>query len=144
MPTLTPYLNFDGNTEEAFNFYRSVFGGDFMGEGFMRFGGMPDSDQLPEEIKNRVMHVTLPVGDSLLMASDTMPGYGGEFVVGNNSSIMISPESREEADRLFDALSEGGKAEMPMQDMFWGAYFGSFTDKYGVSWMIHYQAQNEH
>lgn len=143
MPTLVPYLNFDGKTEEAFNFYRSVFGGDFMGEGFMRFGGMPEGDQIPEEVKNRVMHVTLPVGDTFLMGSDTMPGYGKEFVQGNNSQIMINPETREEADRLFAELSDGGNVEMGMQDTFWGAYFGSFTDKFGVCWMIHHQTGKE-
>lgn len=143
MPTLVPYLNFDGKTEEAFNFYRSVFGGEFMGEGFMRFGGMPDCEEMPDDVKNRVMHVTLPFGDTFLMGSDTMPGYGGDFVVGNNSQIMISPDSREEADRLFDALSEGGSTDMPMQDTFWGAYFGAFADKFGVRWMVHYQVGKE-
>ncbi|MCA1589089.1 MAG: VOC family protein [Acidobacteria bacterium] len=137
MPTLSPYLNFHGNAEDAFNFYKSVFGGEFMG-GIMRFGDMPDSENLSEEDKNKVMHVGLPLGDSWLMASDLPESMGKKFTAGNSVQVMISPDSREEADRLFKALSESGKVEMPMADQFWGAYYGEFADKFGVNWMIHY------
>ncbi len=137
MARIDPYLNFDGNAEEAFNFYKAVFGGEFMG-GIMRFKDMPESENLSEEDRNKVMHVALPIGDgNYLMASDISESMGQTLTVGNNAQVMISPDSREEADKLFNGLSEGGKIEMPMQDVFWGAYFGSFTDKFGVNWMIH-------
>lgn len=141
---LNPYLNFDGNCEEAFNHYKKVFGGEFTGQGIMRFGDMPPSDDmppLPDEFKNRVMHVSLPVGDEVLMGSDTMPGMGKPFQQGVNNYISVSPESRDEADRLFAELSDGGEIEMPMEDMFWGDYFGSFVDKFGTPWMINYSEQ---
>ncbi len=141
MKTLNSYLNFDGQAEEAFNFYKSVFGGEFAGNGIMRIGDIPDCDEMniTKAEKNRVMHVSLPIGnDSMLMASDIVPSMGQKLSVGNNNYINISPESREEADRLFSALSEGGEVEMPMKDQFWGDYFGSFKDKYGVCWMINF------
>lgn len=138
--SLIPYLNFDGKTEDAFNFYKSVFGGDFMGTGVMRFKDMPGGDQLSTEDQNKVMHVTLPIGKSgYLMGSDYIEGFGPKLVTGNNSQIMISPESKEDADRLFNELSAGGNVVMPMGDQFWGAYYGAFEDKFGVNWMIHYQ-----
>ncbi len=139
MPKLNPYLNFDGKAEEAFNFYRSVFGGEFLGD-IHRFGNAPGTEGLPEEEKNRVMHIALPVGNDLLMASDIMPSTGQKLVAGNNNYVSIFPDSREEADRLFAGLSEGGEVEMPLEDQFWGDYYGSFTDKYGVMWMINYTA----
>ncbi|MFN0277523.1 MAG: VOC family protein [Pyrinomonadaceae bacterium] len=135
-----PYLNFDGTTEEAFNFYKSVFGGDFMGGQIMRYKDMPDGDKMPPEDQNKVMHMGLDIGNgTYLMGTDTIDGFGPKLVMGNNSQIMISPESREEADRLFDGLSAGGNVVMPMADQFWGAYYGNFEDKFGVNWMIHYQ-----
>ncbi|MBZ4190403.1 VOC family protein [Niabella beijingensis] len=143
MTKLNPYLNFDGTAEAAFNFYRSVFGGEFLGGGIMRMNTAPGTEQLPEEEKNRVMHVALPVGDSVLMASDIVPSMGHKLTVGNSNYISIFPESREEADRLFKELSEGGKVEMPLADQFWGDYFGSFEDKFGVYWMINYSARQE-
>lgn len=97
--------------------------------------------EIPEEAKNRVMHVALPVGNDLLMGSDIFPGQ--PFVQGNNNYISIFPESREEADRLFGALSEGGEVEMPMADQFWGDYFGSLKDRFGICWMINYNAANQ-
>ncbi|HEY0668951.1 MAG TPA: VOC family protein [Sphingobacteriaceae bacterium] len=143
MAKLNSYLNFDGNAEEAFNFYKSVFGGEFAG-GVMRMGEAPGFENIPEAEKNRVMHIALPItGGDMLMASDIMPSAGHKLVVGNNNYICVSPESREEADRLFAGLSAGGEIEMPMEDQFWGDYFGSFKDKYGVCWMINYSAQNE-
>lgn len=137
MAKLNPYLNFDGKTEEAFNFYKSVFGGEFMGE-VSRLKDVPGM-QIPEEAKERVIHVALPIGNDVLMGSDIMPGQ--PFTVGNNNYISVFPDSREEADRLFAALSEGGEVEMPMEDEFWGDYYGSLKDKYGVCWMINYHTQ---
>jgi len=143
MAKLNSYLNFDGNAEEAFIFYKSVFGGEFAG-GIMRMGEAPGGENITEAEKDRVMHVALPItGGDVLMASDTMPSAGQKLVVGNNNYICISPESKEEADRLFAGLSEGGEVEMPMQDQFWGDYFGSFKDKYGVCWMISYGTEKK-
>lgn len=134
MLKLDPYLNFDGTCEEAFNFYRSVFGGEFKG-GIMRMKDVEGMD-VPQAFKDRVMHVSLPVGNDLLMGSDTIPGMGNPFQAGNNNYISITADSREEADRLFNRLSAGGEIEMPMEDMFWGDYFGSLKDRFGVMWMI--------
>lgn len=141
---LNPYLNFDGQCEAAFNLYKEVFGGEFSREGIMRFGDLPPSDDmppLPEAMKNRVLHVSLPIGEQTLMGSDTMPGMGSPFNKGTNNYVSIHPGSREEADRLFEGLSKGGVVEMPMQDQFWGDYYGSFIDKFGTPWMINYNAQ---
>lgn len=132
---LNPYLNFDGNAEEAFQFYQSVFGGELFVQKMENVPGM----EIPENEKNRAMHVALPIGkDQHLMASDCLPSQGHVLNVGNNNYISISPDSREEANRIFNGLSADGKIEMPMEDMFWGDYFGSFTDKFGVCWMISY------
>ncbi|AQX05496.1 VOC family protein [Elizabethkingia meningoseptica] len=137
MPKLNPYLNFDGKAEEAFNFYKSVFGGEFLGE-VHKMGNAPGTENLSEEAKNRVMHIALPVGGDLLMASDIVPEFGQSLQLGNNNYVSIFPDSREEADRLFKGLSEGGTIEMPLEDQFWGDYFGCFTDKFDVKWMINY------
>jgi PhnB protein len=140
MTTINPYLNFNGNTEEAFNFYRSVFGGEFLA--LMRFKDSPGCEGLSEADKERIVHVALPVGNGgVLMATDSMESFGHKLAVGNNFYIAISPDSKEEADRLFQGLSAGGKIEMPIQDMFWGAYYGSFADKFGVQWMVNYSNQ---
>ena len=141
MPKLNPYLNFDGTAEEAFKFYQSVFGGEFVG-GVMKMGNAPGTENFSEEEKNRVMHIALPIGKDLLMASDTMPSIGQTLTQGNGNYISIFPESREEADRIFNALSAGGEVEAPMEDQFWGDYFGSFIDKYDVHWMINYNEVN--
>lgn len=139
MAKLNPYLNFDGNAEEAFNFYKSVFGGEFKG-GINRMSDAPGTENLSAEEKNRVMHIALPIaGGDMLMASDIIPSMGHKLVKGNNNYISLFPESREEADRLFNGLSAGGNIEMPLDDMFWGAYYGSFEDKFGVHWMINYE-----
>ncbi|MEH7888448.1 VOC family protein [Elizabethkingia meningoseptica] len=137
MPKLNSYLNFDGKAEEAFNFYKSVFGGEFLGE-VHKMGNAPGTENLSEEAKNRVMHIALPVGGDLLMASDIVPEFGQSLQLGNNNYVSIFPDSREEADRLFKGLSEGGTIEMPLEDQFWGDYFGCFTDKFDVKWMINY------
>lgn len=139
MAKLNPYLNFDGTCEEAFRFYKIVFGGEFLGD-IHKMKDIPGME-IPEEAKNRIMHVALPVGNDLLMGSDVFPGQ--PFVQGNNNYISLFPESREEADRLFGALSEGGEVEMPMADQFWGDYFGSLKDKFGICWMINYNSANQ-
>ncbi|WP_373519247.1 VOC family protein [Pricia sp.] len=137
---VNPYLNFDGQAEEAFNFYKSIFGGEFTAN--LKMGDMPEADKLPEEEQNRTMHIGLPISkDTILMASDTVPSMGHTLNKGNNLYISLHPESREEADRLFNGLSQGGEIEMPMQDQFWGDYFGSFIDKFGIGWMINYNEQ---
>ena len=135
---LSTYINFDGNCREAFEFYRSVFGGEF--EIIQTFADSPDEFPVPEDEKANIMHVAFPIGESVLMGSDTPSGFGPPLVAGNNFSISVSPDSREEADRLFAALSDGGAVNMPMGDMFWGSYFGACADKFGVNWMIGYDA----
>ncbi|WP_312075771.1 VOC family protein [Chryseobacterium sp.] len=137
MAKLNSYLNFDGKAEEAFNFYKSVFGGEFLGE-IYKMGNAPGTENLSEEEKNRVMHVALPIGGDLLMGSDIVPSFGQSLIVGNSNYVSVFPDSREEADRLFNGLSDGGNIEMPIEDQFWGDYFGSFQDKFGVYWMINY------
>ncbi len=131
---MNPYLNFNGNAEEAFNLYKSVFGGDFAT--VMRFKDNPQCGDISEADKLLIMHIALPIdGGGMLMASDAVESLGQNLKVGNNVYISLSPETREEADRLFAGLSEGGKVEMAMSDMFWG-YFGCFADKFGVKWML--------
>lgn len=136
-----PYLNFDGNAEEAFHFYKTVFGGEFLAN--MKMSDVPDGDKLSKEEQNRTMHIALSITkDTLLMASDIMPSAGHKLRPGGQTYIMLSPESKEEADRIYYGLSEGGAVEMPLQDQFWGDYFGSFTDKFGVQWMVAYSSLN--
>lgn len=138
MTQLNPYLSFDGDAEEAFKFYHSVFGGE--APGFMRWGDNPQCADFSADDKNKIMHTRLRVGDSEIMASDHVEGAGDRFVQGNNFAVAIAPASREEADRLFAGLSEGGKDAMPMQDMFWGGYYGHVTDKFGIRWMINHES----
>lgn len=142
MTKLQPYLNFAGNAEEAFAFYRSVFGGQL--SSLVRFRDMPiEGVSIPDEDADKVMHVALPVGeDSILMASDTLESLGQELVPGNNVYISVHPETREDADRIFAALSEGGDVEMPIADQMWGDYFGSLTDRFGVRWMVNHHPQD--
>lgn len=132
--SLQTYLFFEDNCAEAFEFYRSVFGGDFSFH--TTFADAPAEMGVPDAEKDRIMHVSLPVGDSVLMGSDSSSAFGPPKAVGRNFAISYTPDSREEADRAFAALLEGGAVEMPMQDTFWGAYFGQGTDKFGISWMI--------
>lgn len=140
MAKLNPYLNFDGKAEEAFNFYKSVFGGEFKG-GIHRMGEAPGTEKLSDDEKNRVMHIALPIGGDLLMASDIIPSMGHKLVEGNNNYVSLFPDSKEEATRLFNGLSAGGSIEMPLEDTFWNAYFGSFTDKFGIHWMVNYEEE---
>jgi PhnB protein len=140
MARVSTYLNFPRNTEEAFNFYKSVFGGEFGGGGIARFGDMPPSDEafpMAESDKNLVVHIELPiVGGHVLMGTDAPETMGFSVNFGNNIHINLEPDTRAETKKLFDALSGGGKVSMELQDMFWGAYFGSCTDKFGVQWMF--------
>lgn len=134
--SLSTYLTFDGNCREAFEFYRSVFGGEFTA--FQTFAAAPLDMPVPEAEKDRVMHVSLPIGSSVLMGSDSASGFGPPVVVGNNFSIAIEAESRAHCDEVFGKLSAGGKVLMPLQETFWGAYYGLWTDKFGINWMANY------
>jgi len=138
MTKLNPYLNFAGNTEEAFNFYKSIFGGEFTS--VVRFKDMPVAGvQIPKKDENRIMHIGLPIGkDHVLMGTDTLESLGQRLVQGNNVHISVHPESKGEADRIFAALSRGGTIEMPIADQVWGDYYGSVKDKFGVQWMVNY------
>lgn len=141
MATINTYLSFMGNTEEAFNFYRSVFGGEFV-DGIRRFGDVPGNDLMSEEDKQKVMHVGLPIGPAnFLMGTDALESKGQSLTFGNNYYISISPESEEEATKLFNGLSSGGTVTSPLERTFWGAYYGAFTDKFGVQWMVNYLKQ---
>ena len=134
---LNTYLTFDKECREAFEFYRSVFGGDFL---FIQtFGDGPPDLQVPEDEQGRVMHVSLPIGDSVLMGSDSTSAFGPPPKVGGNFSITVSPDSRADADRLLAGLAEGGEVLTPMQDMFWGAYFGMCVDKFGIRWQVNFE-----
>src|SRR5688572_5340888 len=137
MPSLNPYLNFNGNTEEAFNFYKSAFGGEFVT--MQRFKDTPEAEKMPEGDRNKIMHAALPIGKgNMLMGTDTLESMGQKLNVGNNFYISIDTDSEDEANKLFNSLSGGGKVELPMQKTFWGSYFGMFQDKFGVQWMISY------
>lgn len=142
MATTNTYLNFNGDCEQAFNFYKSVFGGEFTYIG--RFGDMPPSDEytMPEADRNKIMHVSLPIGKSVLMGSDTGGDWAPSFVQGNNFAVSITAASKDEADTIFNALSEGGKVTMPMDNTFWGDYFGMLTDKFGINWMMSFNENN--
>ena len=139
MASVNTYLNFPGTTEEAFNFYRSVFGGDFNGP-IHRMGGapsMPGQPPLSDADKQLVMHVELPIlGGHLLMGTDATESMGFQLVAGNNVHISLQTDTRAQTDQLFNALAAGGKVQMPLQDMFWGAYYGSLRDRFGVQWML--------
>jgi len=140
MSRVSTYLNFPRQTEEAFNFYKSVFGGEFGGNGIARFKDIPsggDAPPIPEQDKNLVMHIELPIlGGHVLMGTDAPESMGFNVNFGNNVYINLEPDTKAETKKLFEALSAGGKVTMELQDMFWGAYFGSCTDKYGVQWMF--------
>jgi len=139
MSSLSIYLNFQNQTEEAFAFYKSVFGTEFS-NGLLRFGDLPPSENqppVPDEVKSLVMHVALPIlGGIELMGSDAPEQFGFKIIKGNNVLISLNPDTKAETDRLFSALSEGGSVRMALQDTFWGAYHGSCTDKFGIQWMF--------
>ena len=135
MAQINPYINFNGNTEEAFNFYKSVFGGEFAM--IIRFKDMPNPEHpVAEHEANKIMHIALPIGKNILMGNDVPESMGPVNENENRSKISISAASREEADKLFNGLSAGGTVEYPMSDSPWGSYFGMFRDKYGIEWMI--------
>ena len=137
MASVNVYLNFNGNCEEAFLFYRKNFGGEFPYIG--RFKDMPqkEGETMPEEMANQIMHVSLMISkETCLMGSDVGGEWSSSFKPGNNFSISINADTKEEADRLFNGLSEGGTITMPLADTFWGDYFGMFIDKFGISWMV--------
>jgi PhnB protein len=140
MARTSTYLNFSRNTEEVFNFYKSIFGGEFSGNGVARFGDFPPppgAPQLAEEDKNLIMHIELPIlGGHVLMATDAPESMGFKVNAGNNVHIMLEPDSKEETKKLFEAISAGGEITMALQDMFWGAYYGTCTDKFGIQWMF--------
>lgn len=145
MARVSTYLNFNGQTEAAFEFYRRAFGTEYAGAGIMRHGDVPPEacggNTVAEADRKLVMHVELPIlGGHVLMGTDCSESMGMTVRFGNNVFINLEPDTRAEADRLFAALAEGGKVEMPMQAMFWGGYFGSLTDRFGVQWMINHQA----
>ncbi|HMP93597.1 MAG TPA: VOC family protein [Phnomibacter sp.] len=138
MATVSTYLTFTGKCEEAFLFYKSILGGEF--SSFSRFGEMPagSGPAMPDEDKAMVMHVSLPVGNSVLMGSDTGSQWAPNHKAGNNFSVSVNADSQEQADAIFNGLSAGGQVMMPMSNTFWGAYFGMFTDKFGINWMVNY------
>ena len=144
MARVSTYLNFSRNTEEAFNFYKSVFGGNFNGQ-IARFSDIPPQDGMPslaEADKNLVMHIELPItGGHVLMGTDAPESFGFHVNFGNNVHINLEPDTRAETKKLFDSMSAGGKVTMELQDMFWGAYYGSCTDKFGVQWMFNCNAK---
>ncbi len=139
MATVNIYLTFNGNCREAFDFYKSVFGGEYPYIG--TFGEMPPADgqEVKEEDRDKIMHVTLPISqETILMGSDAACDHAPNLIMGNNFSISVNAESREEAVRLFNGLSADGKITMPMEETFWGAYFGMFADQFGINWMVNY------
>ncbi len=145
MARVCTYLNFPGNTEEAMNFYKSVFRTEFSGKGIQRFGDIPQEPGHPpiaDNVRKMVLHAELPIiAGHVLMATDAPKEMGFTLVQGNNMHISLEPETRAEAGRLFNGLSEGGKVTMPLADMFFGSYFGEFTDKFGINWMINCTAK---
>ncbi len=146
MALINPHINFNGNAEEAFNFYKSVFGGEFTKIiRFKELSGQLSSPEhsIAESEANKIMHIALPIGNSILMAND-VPGFLGRVNENENrSKIFVSAESREEADKIFNGLSAGGTVEMPISDSPWGSYFAMFRDKYGIEWMVEFDPKNQ-
>jgi len=135
MATINPYINFNGNAEEAFNFYKSIFGGEF--EQIIRFKDLASDDfPIPENEANNIMRIVLSIGNDVLIANDVPESLGPVSEVENRSKIAVSADSREEADSIFAGLTEGGDIEMPMDESPWGTYFGMFRDKYGIEWTV--------
>ena len=140
MANINPHINFNGNAEEALLFYKSVFGGEF--SSIVRFKELSSPDfPVPEKEADKIMHIALPIGNSILMANDVPEIMGRTNENENRSKIVISAESKEEADKLFNGLSVGGQIEMPMDNSPWGSYFGMFRDKYGIEWMVEYEGK---
>lgn len=140
MATINPYLNFNGNTEEAFNFYRSVFGGEFLV--VQRFKDAPGCEGMKPDDLEKLMHIALPIGGNILMGTDVMPPMP-QATFGSGFSISVDAESEEDAHQLYEKLSAGGTIKMPLEKMFWGALFGMLQDKYGIQWMINYDGSEK-
>ncbi len=141
MALINPYINFNGNAEEAFNFYKSVFGGEFVT--VMRFKDLSiPENPVAENEANKIMHIALPIGKNVLMGNDVPERMGRVNENENRSKISISAESKEEADRVFEGLTTGGNIEVPMGDSPWGSYFGMFRDKYGIEWMVDFDPKH--
>jgi PhnB protein len=140
MPTINPYINFNGNAEEAFTFYKSVFGGEFTN--VVRFKDLVGPEfSVAENEANKIMRIVLPIGNTILIANDVPEHMGRVNENENRSKIAITAESKEEAERLLNGLSEGGSVEVPMTSSPWGSYFGMFRDKYGIEWTVEYAGQ---
>lgn len=140
MMKVAVYLNFPGNTLEAFNFYKSVFGGEF--SSVFRFKDMPmEGFTIPDADGDKIMHISLPLADTHLMGTDTLESMGQSQINGTNVSISLHPSDKAEADRIFKALSDGANVSMPMADQVWGDYYGMLTDRFGVQWMINVSSQ---
>lgn len=138
MTRVNVYLNFAGTTEEAFQFYQSIFGGEFTG--LMRMKDVPGTEYLSPEDAGKIMHIALKIGDNLVLhGTDALESMGHPLTVGSNFNLMVEPGSKVEADQFFTALSAGGQIGMPMEDTFWGDYYGSLTDRFGIQWMIDYE-----
>lgn len=138
MPSINPHINFNGNAEEAFTFYKSVFGGTFAK--IIRFKDLASAEfPVSDNEANKIMHISLPIGNSILMANDVPEILGQTNENENRSKIVINAESKEEADKLFNGLSVGGQIEMPISDSLWDSYFGMFRDKYGIEWMVEFK-----
>ena len=137
MATINPYLNFPGTSEEAFNFYKSVFGGEF--SSLQRFKDTPEKDKIPAHEQEKIMHISLPIGkENILMATDALASMGHTLTQGNNMHISVNTRSKQEANQLFNDLSAGGQVSVPLDKMFWGDYFGMLTDRFGIHWMINF------
>lgn len=143
MATINTDVVFNGNCKEAFDFYRSVFGGEY--SYLVKYKEMPSKDgrKFSALDAEKIMHISLPISkETSLMGNDYIEGFGKKTIFGNNFSLSIDTESKEEADKLFGALSDGGKVTMPMENTFWNAYFGMFTDKFGINWMVSFEKKN--
>jgi len=142
MANINPHINFNGNAEEAFNFYKSVFGGAFTK--IIRFKDLGHTEHpIPESEANKIMHIALPIGNTVLMANDVPEFMGHVNENENRSKIFVSAESKEEADKIFNGLSAGGTVEMPIDDSPWGSYFAMFRDKYGIEWMVEFESDTK-
>ncbi|MEZ0004751.1 PhnB protein [Flavobacterium sp. 28YEA47A] len=140
MATINTYLNFNGNTEEVFNFYKAAFGGEFAV--IMRYGDTPGCEEMPATEKNKIMHIALPIGGNMLMGTD-VPETMEQVKNGTSISISVNTDSEQQTRDLFAKLSEGGNIKMPLDTMFWGALYGMFTDKFGIQWMLNYEYEKK-
>ena len=141
MAQINPHINFNGNAEEAFGFYKSVFGGEFAK--IVRFKDLSSPEYpIPENEADKIMHIALPIGKNILMANDVPESMGPTNENENRSKISVSAESKEEADKIFNGLSAGGQIEFPISDSPWGTYFGMFRDKFGIEWMVDFDSRN--